>query len=445
MPTKTMLKHEPIWTAGVESQGQQFPGGRHCVDTVVIGAGLAGLSAAWHILAKRPEQTLLVLEAGRIGSGASTRSTGMLTPGIGQNLAALIKRVGVEQARGMYNQTLWAVNYAGELAQKLGIDCELEMGGQLIVAHGAKGSERLRNQAQAFAELGLPHELLSSAELDHLVHLKHSPDATCDPAAIRLPIAGTLHPGRMVNGLAQQVLDLGGIIYEQAKVTNISSGQPATITIEGGGEIVANKVILATSGNAPDLGIMKGRVLPVHLSVLLTEPLSPAEMQVLGWQGRECIIDSRRLFNYFRLTKDNRIIFGGGLPRYHWGGSTMPEPDNPEYLAELSAEFRNTIPDEIELKVARSWNGLIDYVLDTIPAIQYLPNKPAVIHVGGWSGHGVALTIASGAWVAHLVNEGIPPEQLPWFRANPPFIPFEPARFIGFQATTLVMSLMDRA
>lgn len=439
-----MELHEPIWTTEQTSPTRQFQGESLRVDTVVIGAGLTGLSSACHLLQAQPDKELIVLESQQIGAGASTRSTGMLTPGIGQNLAALSRKVGADKARAMYNKTLWAVEYVEQLSKELAIDCEIDMTGQLITARGPKGSSRLLTQAKTYAELGLPHKVVSHSELEELVHLNPVSAAAEEAAAIRLPVAGTLHPGRLLDGLARQVTKLGGTIYEKAKVLDISDGQPATITLEGGGKVIADEVILATSGYTPDLKIFRGRVLPVHLSVLLTEPLSQEAMDILGWKGRECIIDSRRLFNYFRLTKDNRIIFGGGLPRYHWGGSTYSDSGKMNDLDDLLAEFNSTIPDEIKPAIDRSWSGLIDYVLDTLPVIQRLTDKPAVTHVGGWCGHGVAMSVASGAWVAHLLSKGEPPEALPWFRSKPPMLPFESVRWLGFRATTRVMALMDR-
>lgn len=438
-----MGQHDPIWSAGLAPEVSQLTDDNLQVDTVVIGAGLSGLSAAYHLLQARPGQQLIVLEAKQVGAGASTRSTGMLTPGIGQNLAGLIKRVGAEQARAMYEKTLWAVEYVAGLAKELAIDCEVELNGQLMVAHGAKGSTRLKQQAKAFAELNLPHELLNAAELQNRIKLQ-LPESAAELAAIALPLAGTLNPGKLLAGLASAINQSGGVIYEQAKVVAISDGQPAIVTLEGGAKITAKEVVLATSGYTPDLNIFRGRVLPVHLSVLLTEPLTEADMAQLGWQGRECIIDSRRLFNYFRLTKDNRIIFGGGLPRYHWGGATQPQTEKDFFPAELHQEFVSTIPGAEHIRIERNWNGLIDYVLDALPVIERLNNKPAVTHVGGWCGHGVALSVASGAWVARMQTQGVLQESLPWFRQQPPLLPFETVRWLGFRATTGMMALMDK-
>jgi gamma-glutamylputrescine oxidase len=248
----------------------------------------------------------------------------------------------------------------------------------------------------------------------------------------------------LLRGLVRCIHERQGKIYEATQVIDISKSHPATLRLADGGTIIADEVVLATSGYTAGLGVFCGRILPVHLRVLVTEPLGPAAFQVLGWMGREGIIDSRRIFNYFRLTEDNRIVFGGGVPRYRWGGHTDDDPGASTYLDQLVAEVHRTFLPEAEVQVVSGWTGMIGYVLDAMPVIQRLPDRQTVVHVGGWCGHGIALSVASGAWVAHLIHHGQPPEALPWFRDNPPIVPCELIRWCSFRAVVGMMSLIDR-
>src|SRR4051812_14472733 len=136
------------------------PGRFEDVDLAVIGGGLTGLSAAYHALAADPGLRVVLLESERIGHGASSRNTGMLTPGVGQNLAGMVKRHGAEAARAMYLASLRAVEYVGTLADREGIDAGLRMTGQLMVAHGRSGRCRLARQADLMEALDLPCERL---------------------------------------------------------------------------------------------------------------------------------------------------------------------------------------------------------------------------------------------------------------------------------------------
>ncbi|MFY9821259.1 MAG: FAD-dependent oxidoreductase, partial [Thermoanaerobaculia bacterium] len=110
----------------------------------------------------------------------------------------------------------------------------------------------------------------------------------------------------------------------------------------------------------------------------------------------------------------------------------------------LRAELQQTFPQEAEIAVAGGWTGVIGYVADAIPAIQRSRRNSAVLHVVGWCGHGVALSVASGRWVAELLCDGATEEDLPWFRNDPPLIPSELARWVGFQSSVRMMSWMDQ-
>lgn len=436
----------PYWSRGFANQTTPYDGSLSQAETVIIGAGLGGLSAAYHILRAQPQRQVVVLEADRIGAGASTRSTGMVTPGVGQNLVALVKRVGAPMARAMYEETLTAVRYVGELVEREGFDCQLRMPGMLILAHGSSGSARLDAQAKALEALDLPCERLDTAALEQRIRLGLAPskNATRNAvAALRLPIAAMLHPGKLIHALADRIREMGGTIFEKARVTRIERNRPAILSLEGGHQIVAQDVILTTSGYTIETGIFVGRVLPLHLRALVTRPLTEAAFEAIGWHGRECIIDSRRLFNYFRLTDDDRIVFGGGPPRYRWGGHTGDHPGAGSDLDRLAAEMARTFPARAGIRADYGWTGVIGYVLDTLPAMQRLTQYPAVIHMGGWCGHGVALSISAGAWIAHMLEHGKPPRELPWFRPQPPLLPVEPVRWTGIKLGIGAMSLMD--
>jgi len=413
------------------------------VDTVVVGGGLAGLSAAYHLLAKRPDREVTVVEAKRVGAGASSCSTGMLTPGVGQNLAGQVSRFGPERVRRMYEATLAAVRYVAALIEREGIDCDLRMGGQLVIARGRHGRRRVGALANLMESLQLPCEPLDDDALAARLRLAVPlPDRSGSPAGVRLPTAGTLDPAALVQGLAERVRARGGIIHEGARVTDIAHGPPAIVTLANGTRITADHVVLAVSGFAADLGIHRGRILPVHLAALVTEPLSDAQREHLGWEGHEGVIDSRRLFNYFQLTRDHRIVLGGGLPKYRWGSDTTPDPGADNRIRALEREYERTFPAEARPATERGWTGLIGYVVDTMPTISRLTTRPEVLHIGGWSGHGIAMSVAAGQWIEALLTSG-EHEDHPWHRSRPPLVPFEPVRWAAFGAIVRVMSMLD--
>lgn len=417
-----------IWSAALPAAFPRLEGDVTC-DVAIVGGGLAGLSAAYHLLKRQPWLNVVVLEASRIGAGASGRSTGMLGPGVGQSLPALVKSRGPEVAKALYRATLRAVDDVEALVAAEKIDCELVRGGQLVVG---RGGSRLAELASTLEALGLPGEVLDAAQLSRRIQLCHG------TGAVLLPDAATLHPGKLLAALAARVVAMGGRIFEGARVTEVGRGAPVRLTVEGSGPrgVSADQVVLATAGYTANLDVLRGRVLPVHLQVLVTEPVNLDE---LGWATREGVLDARRVFNYFRLTADDRIVFGGGAPRYQWGGSLKDNSEAP--LRALERELHATFPTK--LTVAGGWTGVIGYVADALPAISRWSHNRAVVHAVGWCGHGVALSIASGAWVTRMLFEEAAGPDLPWYRSDPPRVPFEAARWLGFNATVAAMGILD--
>lgn len=438
-----MTPTAPVWWDVESPRYPRIPGSTLRADVAVIGGGLTGLSAAYHLLGRRPGARIVVLEARRIGAGASGRTTGLLGPGVGQSVAALVRRQGPARAKALYMATLEAVEDVCRLVRREGIDCELEMTGHLVVARSRAGRARLAAQARLMAELDLPVEKLDDESLEGTIRLASSRGGA-GPAALRLPVAGTLHPMRLLSGLAERVIARGGSIFEGARVSAVRDRHPLRLDIEGGGEVVADEAVVATAGYTPGLGLLCGRILPVHLQVVVTEPLEPPAREALGWKGREGVLDARRIFNYFRLTADDRIVFGGGAPRYVWGGRMDEDARTTTALDRLAEELRRTFPSEVPLNVAGGWTGVIGYVLDTLPAIERMRERPSVVHALGWCGHGVALSVASGAWVTHILCDGAMKEDLPWYRDKPPLLPLEALRWAGFHAGVRMLALLDR-
>jgi glycine/D-amino acid oxidase-like deaminating enzyme len=109
----------------------------------------------------------------------------------------------------------------------------------------------------------------------------------------------------------------------------------------------------------------------------------------------------------------------------------------------LTVALRHTLPPSVRPRVAAGWTGTIDYTLDALPVIGRLSHRPAVLLAAGWCGHGVALSIAAGAWIAHILRHNAPPNDLPWFRRRAPLVPFEPVRWAAFRVSVGAMALLD--
>jgi gamma-glutamylputrescine oxidase len=438
------VKHEPVW-ADVPMPEAPALRGRLRTDVAIVGGGLTGLSTAYHLAAAHPGLRIAVLEASTFGAGASGRNTGMLGPGVGQSLAALVGRLGPQAAAALYRETLNAVSLARALIERENIACDLQMTGQLLRAGSIGDRRRLARQAALMQALDLPVEVQDEATTPDLPRAPGGPGD--GPAALRLPHAGLLHPGKLVAGLGARAAARGVQLYQQARVMAIGEGRPLHLSLGGGDEVIADHAVVATAGYTAGLGLLRGRVLPVHLQALATAPLPAGALHALRWSGREGVVEARRLFNYFRLTADDRLVFGGGAPRYHWRGRP-PADEGRRALTTLRRELHATFPGEIaRLPITHLWTGVIGYTLDALPSIGRDPRRPGVVHALGWCGHGLALSVAAGEWMSRLIFA--PPAaadltRLAWSRAAPPALPGEALRWLSFRAAVGAMALLDR-
>jgi len=446
-----MMKASPIWAeAAGATPALDFPAGETVdADVAVVGGGLTGLSAAYHLAAAQPGARVVLLEADALGGGASGRNTGMLGPGVGQSLPALVARLGRDQAAALYRRTLEAVNDVQALCAREAIACDLQMTGQLLRARSRGDRRRLARQAALMGELALPFERLDDAAAARRLRLPPAPGGDGDgPAALRFAHAGVLHPGKLVAGLAMRAAARGATLFTRARVAAIDAGagrRRAVVTLAGGGAVRADDVVIATAGYTSGAGLLRGRVLPVHLQALATAPLPADALAALGWRGREGVVEARRIFNYFRLTADDRLVFGGAAPRYHWAGR-QPAGDGARAAASLGGRLAAVFPAEAgidRVPITHAWSGVIGYTLDALPVIGRDPQRPALLYALGWCGHGLALSVASGAWIARLVFE---PRQLdgPWFRGSSPRLPGEAVRWLSFRAAVGAMAVLDK-
>ena len=451
----------PIWNELSEVSYPSNPQSVYRADIAIVGGGLTGLSAAYHLSARYPGMRVVLLEALTLGAGASGCNTGMLSPGVGQNPFYLAKRLGNTCAAALYRATLDAIKMVVDLIKSETIDCELVMSGQIHWARSLAGRHRLSLLANWLDSQNLPAHSLDDIGFTSRIQLPCANGSEHEgPTALYLPVAGIVNPYKLLTGLAKAATSRGAIVFEGSPVLSIDGGttnKSVNLNMGNGGQVTANQVIIATAGYTPALNILRGRIIPLKLQVLATEPLPKHLLGKFGWVGREGIVEARRIFNYFRLTSTNRLIFGGGAPLYCSADNTPFSSLTVNAKSQLMRELMTTFPD-IELqniRVTHAWSGIIDYVLDGLPTIARCIDRPRIIHAVGWCGHGLALSIAAGLWITDsfinnfeqkkVVNFGSAGrDELPWFRNNPPKLPCEWLHKAVIKTTTSTMTALDR-
>lgn len=405
-------------------------------DFTVVGAGLAGLSTAYHLLRHTPGADVAVVDAGHPAAGASGHGTGLLGPRAGPPVDRAIRRYGPDTARRMHRASEDAVAGALELCRAL--DVPVRHGEQLVVARSAEGLTRLSGQAAGYRALGLDVPSLSAAGVRERI------DVPCQAALLHRR-AATLDPAQLTAALADACVANGARLYGRSPVVGLSvTGSGGTRLLFPRGELRTRAGVFAVNGGAGALGLPVGTVAPLEVHAIATEPLKPAVRAVLG-EGAEgagtgagagagagvSVVDAARLAPYFRLTPDGRLVMGGGRASLSVApGSAGCRRDDRARLATwgwLTERMRALHPLLADTAVTHRWTGRIGVTLDDLPVVGPVGGAPGMWFIGGCCGHGLAMSIAHGAYVARQLASGGPGDGsgvLPWHRSAAPRLPF---------------------
>jgi gamma-glutamylputrescine oxidase len=384
-------------------------------DHLIIGAGFSGLSIAFHLLKHfGPKKRVVVIDSEGLGEGASGRNSGMLGPGIGGQYHRLESRYGKAMAKQMFQSSLDALAYSIDLIRSENFECDLVLGSQFKVSTNTSNEHQLRQEANALLCAGFDICTFSEQDLVSIVNGNRY------MFALEYAKTATIHPQKLLNSLAEKVRSMGGEIYLQTPCLALGDTSASTPNAT----IRFNRAVVATNGFSANLSIQKSRVIPVSTSLMLTAPLDVHQRNRLGLSAQNAIIDSRRIFNYFRLTPDNRLLFGGGAPFYSSAGiiarqrSGKLEPE--KTYKELLNALHRYLPQLFPVNIEKVWSGTIGVTLDNLPVVcSGIGNIDRAI---GWCGHGLALSLANGRdYVAQLTGLTARPHW-PWYRSDAPYL-----------------------
>lgn len=410
-------------------------GGDAQARVVVVGAGLAGLALAQRLVQSIPADEVLIVEAERAGSGASGHSTGIVSPGVGGPVTALVKKYGRELAGRMFSASLEGVAALRRLAKDLPDDCELMDTQQLMAAKTPAHVQRLRVQAQTLCDLGFDVRYLDRTQLAERLGTDHYHGAVC------YPDAATVNPWRLCQELKRALLSAGVRMVEQTPVTRVEGGDPAVVTA-GGHRVHARTVVLTTDGYSREIGIHRGSIAAIRTHVLRTEVLPVELLARTGWNGDGAVIDSRPFFNYFRMTPQRRLLFGGGpvmLDEHATTAKIQAVRDR------LVRELVEVFPALAGVEIADFWSGVTASTWDRTPIVGPLPGRPGVWFAGAWSGHGLSMSAFTAEMLAPwLAGDAECPGsgRLPWLRVK---AGWAPNSRLGAVLLTGYLSALDTA
>jgi glycine/D-amino acid oxidase-like deaminating enzyme len=379
-----------------------------------------------------------LLEAARIGWAASGRNGGFcdssLTHGLANGIAHFPGEVKELQRLGAAN-----LDAIEATVHEHAIDCDWQRTGSLDVATEEWQVAELREHTAQAAEYGgvdLLDGPATRAEVDSPTYLA----ATWDRAGTAL-----VNPARLAWGLRDACLAAGVLIAESSRVRGIERAGTG-MTVHGDGfEVSAARVALGTNAFPALVRRARPYVVPVYDYVLVTEPLSDAQLTDIGWRHRQGIGDSANQFHYYRLTRDNRILWGGYDAIYHYGNGIGARRDQrPATFAKLAEHFFATFPQLAGVRFTHTWGGAIDTCTRFCPFFG-TSHGGRVAYVAGYTGLGVGAT-RFGADVLLDLLDGSPTErtELALVRRKPLPFPPEPLRYLGVQLTRASLAAADR-
>src|SRR5918992_2716131 len=356
------------------------------VDVAVVGGGFTGLSAALE-LAKQGASVAL-LEQHTVGWGASGRNGGMATTGLAIGFAQAVKRYGERAATTMFLEYNRAIDTIESLVKEHGIDCDFERTGKLTLAYKPAHYEGMKRSQELLANLADHHvQLVSKADIHSEIGSDFYHGATVDPQA-----AG-LHVARFAHGLAGAAVKNGAGIHENTAVTELRRVSGTVHDVHTTRGITrAKQVLVGTSGyTGRPFPWLRRRVIPVGSFIIVTEPLSDDAVKTL-LPNRRMASDSKNLIYYFRLTPDNRMLFGGRA-RF-----AMSSPDSDLKSGQVLRKAMSTVfPTLADARVDYTWGGLVDLSMDQMV---HAGERNGIHYSLGYSGHGVQMATYMGKQMA---------------------------------------------
>jgi gamma-glutamylputrescine oxidase len=377
----------PLITPGPSLQGEVL------ADVCIVGAGLAGLSAAIDLA--KAGRKVVVLEAHYAGWGASGRNGGQALTDVASGMGEIESQLGNEAAQQVWRASIEAIELINQRCAEFNIQADWQAG-YLSVAQNARKSRALQESVERTAKVyGYEQQLIESKDLPKWIASSKFDSGAYDPKA------GHLHPLKYTQGLARAARSLGVQIYEQSLVTSIvknqnnngiSTNKERISTANG--SVLAEQVLLA--GNVYMSGLadhLSGRVMPVGTYIVCTEPMDQARCKALI-PTRACVCDTNFVLDYFRPTADHRMLFGG---RVSYSAKT---PIN--LKRSMRKRMLNVFAQLRDVQVMHAWGGFVDISMNRAPDFGRIKNN--VYYLQGFSGHGLALTGMAGRMVARAMQ-----------------------------------------
>ncbi|WP_244304464.1 NAD(P)/FAD-dependent oxidoreductase [Leucobacter viscericola] len=423
-----------------EGRPKQRPGlpGNIEADVAIVGAGLTGLWTAYYLKEARPDLNVVVIEREFAGFGASGRNGGWMSAKSPGQFRRYAKSGGRDAAIAMEHEMFAAVREGVAVAKAEGFGEHVVQDGLIHVATNNAQWDRLQGTIASLKDHGWgpeDYEVLSPAMLDERVRVADVRGAYWSPHCARI------NPAEFTFGLAAAVERRGVTIYEGTTATAIVPRRVET----NRGVVSAKYVVQAIEGYTLSLKGQSRRFLPMNSSMVVTEQLTDAQMDEIGWHGAELMGDVAHNFAYIQHTADNRIALGGrGVP-YNFASSFDRSGRTAEAAIEqLGNRLIELFPALDGVKLEHSWSGVLGVPRDWCAGVNFDP-ATGIADAGGYVGHGVTGTNVAGRTIRDLIlGEKTDLTRLPWVGHTSRNWEVEPLRWTAATALYAVYRFADR-
>lgn len=390
--------------------------GEVAADVCVVGAGYSGLSAALHLAEKGFK--VVIVEAAEVGWGASGRNGGQVVNGLNASLETIERRYGTSTANFVGGLVQEGAGIIYDWVARYGIDCDLKRG-NIYAAYTAQHMRGLEDKQALWRRHGMDdHEILDQEGIRRHIGSTAYVGGMIDHSG------GHMHPLNLALGEARAFESLGGVIYERSPVTKVEQDAAGARVLTAQGRVTAKAVLVcgnAYLGNVvPEL---TARVMPVSTQMMATAPLGKERAEALLPSGM-CVEDVRYILDYFRLSADHRLIFGGGVV---YGGT-----DPADVVAKLRPNLDKVFPQLKDVPIDFAWSGNFALSFSRVPQLGRLGERVYFAH--GYSGHGITGSHLFGRILGEAVRGDL--TRFDTF-ASLPWIPFPGGRMFRAQYSTL--------
>ena len=361
-------------------------------EIVVVGGGYTGLLCAINLI-ENYNLDVILIEAGKIGWGASSRNGGFCSfPPIKTSFKKLQKIYGKEETKRFFRNAVEGSNYTKDIISNYNIDCDVTGESNFIVAHHPNKFKQIKEQAEVYkSEFGIETELYSKEEFNKFGHGGNE-----QFGALSYKPGFAINPLKFVNGITKYALSKKLKIFEHTLVDKINKNNGYYTLKSKEGSVKAKKVVVATNGFYQEglVPQLNSRILPVISNIIVTRKLTYKEIDLHNFKTFSPIVNTKNLLYYYRKLPDNRILFG---TRGDFIGSDQSNLDRAKIMEKF---FKNIFPDWASISIDYNWRGLIAMSQKLTPSIGKIENEEIYY---GFGYHGVG--VSSAPWTGYQLSK----------------------------------------